>query len=166
MLFLTPNDFLGQISREDLDTLLEEQPQPEPEPVDPEVEPTGDEPAPEPEPTIIELAERNAMAEVASYLRGRYDMEAAFSLSGMLRNAQLVMIVVDVALWHLLPRVTFRMVSEVRETRYNAALKWLKLAQDGKSNPDLPRYAPSSGTSTQRNNLFRYGSQPARSHNF
>ncbi|HEX8350430.1 MAG TPA: hypothetical protein VF598_10750, partial [Hymenobacter sp.] len=90
----------------------------------------------------------------------------AFALAGSARNAQLVMIMVDVTLWHLLPRVTFRMVSEIRETRYKAALKWLELAQNAKSNPDLPRYPTGSGSTPQAHRLFRVGSQPARSHSF
>lgn len=168
MSFLTHKDYLAQISQDDLDTLLEEQPVPGELPTEPEEDdPLEDpEPAPEPEPTTLELAERTAEDEVASYLRGRFDMEAAYSLTGRARNAQLVMILVDVTLWHLMPRVAFRMVPEIRETRYKAAIAWLTKAQDGKSNPDLPKYTATSSGSTQRNNLFRYGSQPARSHSF
>lgn len=173
MSFLTDNDYLAQISREDLATLVEDSVVLEPEPttfIDLDGDGLDDltgEPEPEPLPTIRELAERNAQAEVASYLRGRYDMEAAYDLAGSARNAQLVMILVDVALWNLMPRVTFRMVSEVRESRYKAALAWLKLAEAGKSNPDLPKYTTSTtGGSTQRGTIFRFGSQPARSHSF
>jgi hypothetical protein len=167
MSFLTHKDYLAQISQEDLDTILEENPVLGEVPTDSEEDPEEDpEPAPEPEPSILELAERSAEAEVASYLRGRFDMEAAFALAGSARNAQLVMIMVDVTLWHLLPRVTFRMVSEIRETRYKAALKWLELAQNAKSNPDLPRYPTGSGSTPQAHRLFRVGSQPARSHSF
>lgn len=155
MPFLTDDDYLAQIDAADLDALSRaDSPQP-------------DDPAPGPPPTVPtpstvrDVAERNALSEVASYLRGRFDMNAAYAAAGPERNAQLVMLCVDVAIWHLVPRVAFRMVSEVRETRYNAAIKWLTAAQNGKSNPDLPLY-PTDPAAPQRHSRFGWGSNPAR----
>ncbi|WP_400192804.1 phage protein Gp36 family protein [Hymenobacter sp. B81] len=141
MAFLTDEDYLAQIDQDDLRDLTEA------------------------DSTIRELAERNALSEVAGYLRGRFDMEAAYAQQGEDRNGQLVMTVVDVTLWHLMPRVTFRNVAEVRETRYKAALAWLKQVESGRGNPDLPRYGTTDAPG-QAHRLFRYGSQQARSHEF
>ena len=79
-----------------------------------------------------------AMEEVASYLRSRYDVNKAFSKEGSERNQQLVMIACDVALYHLVAWLPKRIGFEIRETRYNNAISWLKDVQSGKATPDLP----------------------------
>jgi phage gp36-like protein len=170
MSFLTLADYKSQISDRDMEALTElNEPTPQPEQLpedDPEEDPEADPtPAPAPALSIREEAEQAAMTEVASYLRGRFDMEAAYAAEGAARNRQLVMMVVDVAIWHLCPRVAFANVSEVREVRYKAALAWLKMAERGQSNPDLPRYA-ADPEKPQGRRLFRYGSNPVRSQSF
>ncbi|GGG33332.1 phage protein Gp36 family protein [Hymenobacter glacieicola] len=173
MSFITLADYKSQISLRDLEALtaLEEEFPTEPTTVevvlvDDEDDPEpATEPAPAPELSIRETAESNAMEEVASYLRGRFDMDAAYAMIGQARNKQLVSIVVDVALWNLSPKVAFANVSEVRQIRYEAAIKWLKLAEQGKSNPSLPRYALDPER-PQAHRRFRYGSEPVRSQSF
>lgn len=86
----------------------------------------------------LERAIGYAMEEVASYLRSRYDINKAFSQEGTERNAQLVMILCDVALYHLVAWLPKRIGFEIRETRYNNAISWLKDVQSGKATPDLP----------------------------
>ncbi len=157
--FITDDDYLAQIDQADLLALSRtDSPQLD--------DPDGPPPAPggPPAPTVRARAEANALSEVASYLRGRFDMVAAYALAGDARNQQLVMICVDVAIWHMVPRVAFRNVSEVRETRYNAAIKWLTMAQKGMSNPDLPLY-PVDEAAPQKHTV-RWGSNPARSQDF
>lgn len=115
--------------------------------------------------SLREEAEEQAMTEVASYLRGRFDMDAAFAAVDSARNKQLVMIVVDVTIWNLSSKVAFANVSEIRELRYKSAISWLKMAERGQSNPDLPRYAADPEKPNTRK-LFRFGSNPARSQSF
>ena len=159
MAFLTDDDYLAQIDQADLLALS----RPDAPPLD---APPGSPPPATPNPaTIRAAAEANALAEVASYLRGRFDVAAAFAASGPARNQQLVMLCVDVAIWHLVPRVAFRNVSEVRQIRYDAAIKWLTMAQNGKSNPDLPLY-PTDPANPQRHSRFGWGSNPARSQDY
>jgi phage gp36-like protein len=158
MAFLTREDYLAQIDSTDLEALsMADSPTQDEAPVevDPEAPPVA---------SIREVAERNALDEVASYLRGRFDMVAAYALAGQARSQQLVMICVDVAIWHMCPRVAFRNVSEVREKRYLAAIKWLTMAQTGKSNPDLPLYAVDA--LAPQKHTFKWGSQPARSQDY
>lgn len=78
-----------------------------------------------------------AMEEVASYLRSRYDVAKAFAKEDGDRNPQLVMILCDVALYHLVAWLPKRIGFEIRETRYNNAVSWLKDVQAGKASPDL-----------------------------
>lgn len=96
-----------------------------------------------------------AMEEVASYLRSRYDVNKAFSKEGSERNQQLVMIVCDVALYHLVAWLPKRIGFEIRETRYNNAISWLKDVQSGKATPDLLVLTNDAGEDI--GNPVRYG---------
>lgn len=160
MAFLTDDDYLAQIDQADLLALSRADSPQQDEPDDPAPLPPA-----LPVATIRARAEANALSEVASYLRGRYDMAAAYALAGDARNQQLVMICVDVAIWNMAPRVAFRNVSEIRQVRYEAAIKWLTMAQKGLSNPDLPAYAVDE-TAPQAHSIFRWGSNPTRSQDF
>lgn len=96
-----------------------------------------------------------AMEEVASYLRSRYDVSKSFSKEGTERNPQLVMILCDVALYHLVAWLPKRIGFEIRETRYNNAISWLKDVQSGKATPDLD--ALTNETGEDIGNPVRYG---------
>lgn len=96
-----------------------------------------------------------AQEEVASYLRSRFNVAAAFAKEGSERNAQLVMIVCDVALYHLVAWLPRRIGFEIRETRYNNAIDWLKNVQSGKATPDLPPLTNEAGDDI--GNPIRYG---------
>lgn len=96
-----------------------------------------------------------AMEEVASYLRSRYDVDKAFSKEGNERNPQLVMILCDVALYHLVAWLPKRIGFEIRETRYNNAISWLKDVQSGKATPDLDPLTNDEGEDI--GNPVRYG---------
>lgn len=96
-----------------------------------------------------------AQEEVASYLRSRFNVTAAFAKEGSERNAQLVMIVCDVALYHLVAWLPRRIGFEIRETRYNNAIDWLKQVQSGKATPDLPPLTNEAGEDI--GNPVRYG---------
>jgi hypothetical protein len=174
MSFIVLSDYRAVIALRDLQALARlDEPSPELEDI-PTDEDDDDQdgspdpnplPAPAPAMSLRTEAEQNAMATAAGYLRGRYDMEAALAARGTARNRQLVEAVVDLAIWNLTPRVDFANVSEIRETRYKAALAWLNMVQRGLSNPDLPAYTANPDR-PQEYHRFRYGSNPRRSHNF
>ncbi len=104
----------------------------------------------------LDRAECYAIEEVSSYLRTRYDVATTFSMSGQQRNGFLVMIVADVALYHLVSWLPKRIGFEIRETRYNQAIAWLKDVQSGKATPDLPTPTdPTTGQETSQ--PVRYG---------
>lgn len=104
----------------------------------------------------LDRAERYAIEEVSSYLRTRYDVTTAFAKTGTQRNGYLVMIVADVALYHLVSWLPKRIGFDIRETRYNQAISWLKDVQSGKATPDLPTPTdPTTGQETSQ--PVRYG---------
>ena len=83
-------------------------------------------------------AEDEAIEEIASYLRPKYDTEAIFAATGGERNSYIVMISCDIALYHLSASLPQKMGTEVRKERYDRAIKWLEGVQAGKIVPDLP----------------------------
>lgn len=83
-------------------------------------------------------AEREAMEEIAGYLRPVYDTEAAFKAEGDNRNRLIVMYACDIALYHMTAAMPQKMGSEIRKERYERAIKWLEGVQAGKIIPALP----------------------------
>ncbi len=103
----------------------------------------------------LNRAENYAIEEISSYLRSRYDTAVAFAATGSDRNNHLVMIVADVALYHLIAWLPKRIGFEIRETRYNQALSWLRDVQAGRATPDLPVPTDTAGNPTAQ--PVRYG---------
>lgn len=111
-----------------------------------------------------DIAEAAAMEQVASYLRGRYDVARAFEARGNERNAMLVQATVNIALWLMIHRLPQNMGHERRECLYNDAVKWLRDVQSSKASPDLPVYASADGEDTH--NPVRYGSMPPNRYDY
>lgn len=105
----------------------------------------------------LERAELYAQEEISSYLRGRYNMPAAYAAAGLERNSQLVMLTADVALYHLIAWLPKRMGFEIRETRYKRAIEYLEDVQAGKASPDLPPLID-PGTGEDAGIPVKYGS--------
>lgn len=84
----------------------------------------------------LDKAESYAIEEVSSYLRSRYDIDKALSETN--RNAQLVMILCDIALYHLISWLPKRIGFEIREIRYKSAIAWLKDVAKGNASPNIP----------------------------
>ena len=83
-------------------------------------------------------AEEEAIEEISSYLRPKYDTEALFSAEGNERNKLIVMYTCDIALYHMAASLPQKMGTEIRKERYDRAIKWLEGVQAGKNVPDLP----------------------------
>ncbi|GHT15067.1 hypothetical protein AGMMS4956_14240 [Bacteroidia bacterium] len=109
-------------------------------------------------------AQGYAIEEVSSYLRSRYDIAAAFAAEGEARNAQLVMITCDVALYHLASWLAKRSGFEIRQLRYERAIKWLESVQKGIASPDLPLITDSTGNDI--GNPVRWGSWGKNSYEY
>lgn len=112
-------------------------------------------------------AQAEAEEEIASYLRPTYDTAAIFSAQDEKRNRHLVMITVDIALYHMAAAMPQRMGIEVRKERYERAIKWLEGVQAGKIIPNLPRPAAEDDNDNDGNaSAIIYHSQPKLRHNW
>lgn len=89
--------------------------------------------------SAIEMAEYMAIDQIKSYLSGRYDVETIFSKQGEHRNHFLLMIAIDITLYHLWSKRAPRKIPELRSERYQDALNWLKSVGEGTMTTDLPQ---------------------------
>jgi len=87
---------------------------------------------------IIYTAEKEALEEIAGYLRPKYDINAVFSAQAEQRNPQVVMVAADIALYHMVSSMPNRLGYEIREERYKRAIAWLEGVAAGKIVPNLP----------------------------
>ena len=86
------------------------------------------------------LAEQMAEAEITSYLRPRgYNVASIFGATGANRNAQIIMLMVDITLYHLHSNIVTRAMPNTRQKRYDDAVSWLKMVSKGQLEPELPR---------------------------
>ena len=90
-------------------------------------------------------AETVAIDEIKGYLATRYDADQVFKKTGDNRSNVIVMRTVDVALYHLVSASPQRMGVEIREKRYDQAIKWLQELQKGNIAADLPKQMGPNG---------------------
>ena len=119
MIFLTENDFDVQVRQEILSLL------------------DGSD-----EQSAIALAERMATDQITQYIGGKYDCATIFAATDDQRDHFIVMITIDILLYHLWAKRAPRKIPEYRATRYQDALDWLKDVGSGKMQSALPQLPP------------------------
>jgi phage gp36-like protein len=109
-------------------------------------------------------SELMAQGEMESYLRTRYDTTLIFDPALYdedqtldERNQTIVMYLIDMAVYHLHANISPESVPDIRETRYKAAINWLKDVSKGNINPNLPEKTSEDGEA-ELNSLFNGGS--------
>lgn len=105
--FITPEDYDASIHTEILDSLIRSNA------------------------AALETCEDRAVAEMRSYLRGRYDCNALFSATGTDRHPLVLMRALDIAIYHAFCIHNPQKMSSIRLKRYDDAIAWLKAAQTG-----------------------------------
>lgn len=110
--------------------------------------------------TVVEICEDRAIAEMRCYLSKRYDCDRIFSATGDGRHQLVLMMVLDIAVYHIFCIHNPQKLSQIRKDRYERAVEWMKaVAREDISiegAPLLPEEERSSGTS------FRIRSNPKR----
>ena len=111
--------------------------------------------------TIIDLCEERAISEMKRPLSKRYDVEEIFSAEGKERNQTVLMMAIDIALYHIFSIHNPRNISQVRVDRYKRAMIWLKEVRDGNEDVNgLPELEPMDREKTSR---YLLRSNPKRS---
>lgn len=106
--FIKTSDYNATIHREILDTITRE------------------------DCAVVEICEDRAIAEMRSYLSGRYDCDAIFAAQDADRNELILMMAIDITVYHIFCIHNPQKLSQVRVDRYNRAVEWLKAVAAGK----------------------------------
>lgn len=76
--------------------------------------------------SVIEICEDRAIAEMQCYLSRRYDCSRIFSASGEKRHELVLMMAIDIAVYHIFCIHNPQKLSQIRKDRYERAVEWLK----------------------------------------
>lgn len=76
--------------------------------------------------TVVEICEDRAIAEMRCYLSKRYDCDRIFSALGDDRNQLVLMMVIDIAVYHIFCIHNPQKLSQIRKDRYERAVEWMK----------------------------------------
>jgi len=80
---------------------------------------------------IIEICEDRTIAEMRGYLAKRYDVDKIFSQTNSDRNQLVVMMAVDITVYHIFCIHNPQKLSQTRKDRYDRAKEWLKNVAKG-----------------------------------
>ena len=75
---------------------------------------------------IVEICEDRAIAEMRGYLSRRYDCDLIFSAVGEDRSQLILMMAMDIAIYHVFCIHNPQKISQIRKDRYERAMEWLK----------------------------------------
>lgn len=100
--FINPEDYDASIHREILASLIRD------------------------DAAIVEICEDRAIVEMRGYLGARYDVDAVFSAEGSARNRLVLMMAIDIAVYHIFSIHNPQKMSQIRKDRYERAMEWLK----------------------------------------
>lgn len=137
--FITPEDYDASIHQEILDALIRSDRQ------------------------IIEICEDRAIAEMRGPLSVRFDCDKIFSAEGDDRNQLVLMMAIDIAIYHIFSIHNPRNMSQIRIDRHDRALEWLKSVRDGEPVEGLPEIEQTVKDATSQ---FQIRSNPKRNNRF
>lgn len=76
--------------------------------------------------SVIEICEDRAIAEMRCYLSKRYDCDHIFAATGSDRLQLVLMMVIDIAVYHIFCIHNPQKLSQLRKDRYDRAVEWMK----------------------------------------
>lgn len=130
--------------------------------------------------TIAVMAINSAVSEMKSYLnpsnqrqwsdgRPQYDVNKIFGTQGINRDALILELCKDIALYRICRLANVDIIHEHVKERYDRAIDWLEkvIGLKGKAtlNPNLPTIEPDEGgDNASSKKPFRYGSRPKFNH--
>ena len=112
--------------------------------------------------TILPIIEDRAVEEMKGYLVARYDTNNIFNKTGTARNPIIVQFLLDIIIYNLHSIHNPAAIPEIRVTRYERAITWLKDVMKGLINPGLPELDDAKGAESH----VHYGSNPKRGNHY
>lgn len=110
--------------------------------------------------TIVEICEDRAIAEMRCYLSKRYDCDRIFSAEGTDRNQLVLMMLLDIAIYHIFCIHNPQKLSQLRKDRYERAVEWMKAVSAEEVSIDGAPMLPEEELS--RRSQFQIKSNPKR----
>lgn len=93
---------------------------------------------------VVEICEDRAISEMRSYLSKAYDCDIIFGQRGTDRHPLILMMAVDIAVYHIFCLHNPYKMSPIRKDRYERAVDWLKAVAKGRITvdgvPKLPEH--------------------------
>jgi phage gp36-like protein len=140
--FITKDDMQSLVKRYKLDQILED------------------------DDSILDEAEKEAIAEVESYLFQTYDTTAEFAKVDDNRNTYLLTLCKRVTLWYVYQRIEDELIPERVEENYAATIATLETVQSGDRALKLDRLTETVGEETVPKTKFRWGGNKRRTHEY
>ena len=109
--------------------------------------------------TALQEAIDAAISEMRGYI-SFYDIETILATTGSNREPILLLFTKDIAVWHFIQLANPNVDMELRETRYNKAIAWLRDVQKGIAVPNLPLAV--NADETVQTGKIKFGSNPKR----
>ena len=81
--------------------------------------------------SLVDICEDRAIAEMRSYLAKRYDCDSIFSQTDEQRHPLVLMMAIDIAIYHIFSIHNPMKLSQLRKDRYERAIEWLKAVAAG-----------------------------------
>lgn len=79
---------------------------------------------------VVEICEDRAVAEMRCYLSKRYDCDKIFAATGKERNQLVLMMAIDIAIYHIISIHNPQSIKGIRKERYERAVEWMKAVAD------------------------------------
>jgi phage gp36-like protein len=114
----------------------------------------------------IEMCEDMAIEDMKGYMGQRYNCDTIFAATGEDRNKLVLMMAIDITLYHIHSAHNPQRFPQTRKDRYDRAIKWLEMVQSGKIVPNgLPLKEDADGnlggaaafsitSNTKRENIY------------
>lgn len=81
--------------------------------------------------SIVEICEDRAVTDMRGYLSQRYDCDKLFSMTGDERNQLVLMMAIDITVYHIFCIHNPQKLSQTRKDRYERAVEWMKAVAAG-----------------------------------
>ena len=105
--------------------------------------------------SLVEICEDRAIAEMRCYLSKRYDCDAIFSASGNGRNQLVLMMVIDIAVYHIFCIHNPQKLSQIRKDRYERAVEWMRAVADEEISIDGVPLLPEDERAAKASLMFK-----------
>jgi phage gp36-like protein len=113
---------------------------------------------------LVEICEDRAIAQMRGYLSRRYDADAIFSATGSDRNQLVLMMAIDIAVYHIFCIHNPQKSTGIRKDRYDRAMEWLKQVADEDISIDGAPLLPEETRAA--NSTFLIASNPKRTNHY